>query len=312
MRSVHGNRLQEPRLKELGIDRPKIQLAGARGSLFGLEMTTHAAYSLNYLHRGAPKRWIIIEPHAHKELEELLHPQVEAAAERLIPKLTSGLKPPTHPPRCDGFLGHEPLYVPKETLALHAIAHTEIVQYEGEMVITFPFAYSQGSSAGPNVAETIAFGNDRWEIIHNSGLYRTCHANCSGPKDLPGPGQVELSEVGQPCPDHVSGQVAEPEVEEYNDDDSSPTTPEAGGIDAGSDSEDSTWEGPSLNKGKMAQTPTTRKTPYKGFGGFPGGHSASSPSEARKTTGNDVAGAQRDKTSEEDSSEMPGVVQSLW
>lgn len=62
----------------------------------------------------------------------------------------------------------------------------------------------------------------------------------------------------------------------------------------------------------MAQTPTTRKTPYKGFGGFPGRHSASSPSEARKTTGNDVAGAQRDKTSEEDSSEMPGVVQSLW
>lgn len=308
MRSVHGNRLQGSSLKELGIDRPKIQLTGAQGSSFGLEMTNHAAYSLNYLHRGAPKRWVIIEPEAHKELEELLHPQVEAAAERLIPELSSGFKPPTHPPRCDGFLGHEPLYVPKETLALHAIAHTEIVQYEGEMVITFPFAYSQGSSAGPNVAETIAFGNDRWETIHNSGLYRPCHANCSAPKGPPGPERVGLSEVGQPSPEHVSGQVAEPELQEYNDDDSSLTTPEASGTDAGSDSEDSTWEDPSVNKGKKAQTPTTTKTPIKGFGGFPSEHSAYSPSEARKRTGHIVAGAQRDETSEEDSSMMLDVV----
>lgn len=249
MRSIQGNRLQAPKFKELAMDCPKIQISGARGSPFGLEMTNHAAYSLNYLHRGAPKRWIIIEPDAHKKLEELLYPHVEAAEDRIV-NLPSGFyKPPTHPPRCDRFLAHQPLYVPKDVLYLRSIPYTELVQYEGEMVITFPFAYYQGFSAGPNLAETIGFGNDRWEAIQNGHLYRPCHANCSGPKSPADPGQVEFSDIDQPSSSHVSRHVPNFVLEEDEDMDSSPTAPESSGSDVGSDPEDDTWENFLVNEG---------------------------------------------------------------
>lgn len=290
-----------PSLKELAMASPEIQLAGAKGSPFGLTMTNHAAYSLNYLHRGAPKRWIIIEPDAHKQLEELLYPQVESIAERLIKNRSSGFKSPTHPPRCDRFLNHQSLYVPKETLILHGIAHTELVQYEGEMVITFPFAYCQGFSAGPNVAEAIAFGNDRWETIHKSGLYRPCHANCSGPKGPATPGQVEFPEVDQPSHDLLSRHVPETEFEEGDNEDSSPTTPESSDTDEEvSDPEDGTWEDPSVNNRSKIQKRTTRQTPIKSSDAYPRDYPAYSPSKASNTTRNTVAGAKSDEKSEED------------
>lgn len=215
--SLVGDRLKEPGKKALVSDRSQIQLAGAKGSPFGLEMTANAAFSLNYLHRGAPKRWIIIEPDAHQRLEELLYPQVEFTAGRLVKNLRSGYKPPTHPPRCDQFLYHQPLYVPKETLAIHSIPYTEIVQYEGEMVVTFPFAYYQGFSSGPNLAEAISFGNERWETIQQSRLYQPCHANCSGPAD---PGQAKRSENDEDSPGHASGHDIESVLEEEEEDDS--------------------------------------------------------------------------------------------
>ena len=249
------------------MDHSRIQLAGAGGSPFGLEMTNHAAYSLNYLHRGAPKRWLIIEPPAHEKLEELLHAEVESTAGRLAKKVPEGFKPPTHPPRCDQFLGHQPLYVPKESLDVHGIGYTEIVQNEGEMVITFPFAYYQGFSEGPNIAEAIAYGNDRWETIHATRLYRACHANCSGPKGCPDPGRAEFSEVDQPSHDHIPEHVPEhvptPGLEEYNDEDSPLTSLESSDTDARSDSEDSAWEEPSAKKGKGIQKSATRKKPNK-------------------------------------------------
>lgn len=275
MRSIHGNRLQEPRFKELEMNRPQIQVVGAKGSPFGLEMMDHAAYSLNYLHRGAPKRWVIIEPDAHLQLEELLQPEVEFVAERLVKKSRTEFKPPTHPPRCDRFLGHQPLYVPKDILALHGIAHTELVQYEGEMVVTFPFTYYQGISAGPSVAEVMAFGNDRWETIHKSRLYQSCHANCSGPKVPENAGQV-----GQAFPGHIGGHIGgyvpEPGLEE--DDEVS------SGIDArsetGSETEDGNGEGSSVNDGITSQNPAT---------------------EASATTNNAVAGFKSDEMSEDES-----------
>ncbi|MCJ1466551.1 hypothetical protein MMC07_005171 [Pseudocyphellaria aurata] len=205
--SFIGNRREASGTKAPQTDRSQFQLAGGKGSPFGLEMTANAAYSLNYLHRGAPKRWVIIEPDAHPKLEELLYPQVEFAAGRLVKKFPwqSGLsepqpQPPTHPPLCDRFLSHQPFYVPKETLAMHSIPYTEIVQYEGDMIITFPFAYYQGFSSGPSVAEVIPFGNHRWETIRQSRLYQPCHANCSGPAD-PAPdqcGQSDGDDSGKP------------------------------------------------------------------------------------------------------------------
>ena len=274
MRSIHGNRLQEPRFKELEMNRPRIQLAGAKGSPFGLEMTDHAAYSLNYLHRGAPKRWVIIEPDARLQLEELLQPEVESMAERLVKKSRTKFEPPTHPPRCDRFLGHQPLYVPKDTLALHGIAHTDLVQYEGEMVVTFPFTYYQGISAGPSVAEVMAFGNDRWETIHKSRLYQPCHANCSGPKVPENSGQVDQAFPGH-IGGNIGGYVPEPGLEEEDE--------ESSGVDArsetGSETEDGNGEGSSVSDGITSQNPAT---------------------EASTTVKNAVAGFRSDEMSEDE------------
>lgn len=199
---IPGNRVQDPRFNEPEMNGAHFQIAGAKGSSFGLAMTNHAAYSLNYLHRGAPKRWVVIEPDAHQQLEELLHPEVELVAERLVQQSRTKFKPPIHPPLCDQFLGHQPLYIPMDTLESHGIAHREVVQYQGQMIVTFPSTYCQGISAGPSVAEVMAFGNDRWETISKERIYQPCHPNCSGPKVPEKSGQVDLV-----FPGHTGGRI---------------------------------------------------------------------------------------------------------
>ena len=86
------------------------------------------------------------------------------------------------PPRCDQFLNHQPFYIPKGSLEACGIEFTNVVQYEGELIIKFPFAYYQGYSCGPSVAEEVAYTNERSEILNQEGLYYHCHAACTGPK----------------------------------------------------------------------------------------------------------------------------------
>lgn len=193
MSEFAGNKLQEPKFKRLEMDRAVFQFSGTEGSPLGLQTTNQGAYSLNFLHRGAPKHWTIVEPAEHKRLEELLHEHVEFAAGRLT-KRNESHEPPTHPPRCDRFLWHQPLYVPKETLTAWGIQHEEVIQYEGELIVMFPFTYYQGFSTGPSLAEQIAFGDHRWEKTYNSELFQNCHPNCSGDniKHAVDPGRIDL------------------------------------------------------------------------------------------------------------------------
>lgn len=183
------------------IHQPKFQIAGAFGSSFGLQLTSFGAYSLNFLHSGAPKCWTIIKPADHQKIEFELHPDAEQASSRgrrisvvrltsvdsdVIPYAKNQKKlerlPCDFPPRCDLFLNHQPFYIPEDSLQASEIEYTNVVQHKGDLIIIFPFAYRQGYSCGPNIAEEIAYTNERSDTLTQEGLYHHCHAACTGPK----------------------------------------------------------------------------------------------------------------------------------
>ncbi len=154
-----------------GVHTPYFYVSRTEGTPFGMHIEDFAAYSLNYLHCGAPKCWRVVAPKHHAKLEEMLfnflNPQ-----ERMLSSRTD-LKA-RRPPQCSQFLRHSSLYVPTEVLSLLGIEYTSVIQHQGEMVITFPFAYHQGYNAGPNIAEAIGYASDRWEVFIREDLYQNC------------------------------------------------------------------------------------------------------------------------------------------
>ena len=200
MKEFHSHGLNGAQTDKDKIHQPKLQIAGAFGSSFGLQMMSFGAYSLNVLHSGAPKCWTVVKPADHRKIEFELHPDAEEASLRgkridfvrlTSVELDSASKknqkkvespPADFPPRCDQFLNHQPFYVPKGSLEACGVGFTQLVQYEGELIITFPFAYSQGYSCGPSIAEEVGYTNERSEILNQKGLYHHCHAACTGPK----------------------------------------------------------------------------------------------------------------------------------
>lgn len=121
--------------------------------------------------QGAPRVWTIVKPTDHIKLEEAIH---YLTVDK--PSLTPDCKLPLLPPQCAQFLRHQALYLPKETLTSCRVEHTEVVQYQDEMIITFPYAYRQGYNTGPNISEEIAFMTKRSEVFLENGLYRQCSA----------------------------------------------------------------------------------------------------------------------------------------
>ena len=201
MKEFHSHGFSGAQTDKDNIHQPKLQIAGAFGSSFGLQMTSFGAYSLNILHSGAPKCWTVIKPADHRKIEYQLHPDAEEASLRgkriEFVRLTSvdpdsaskknqkkmGCPPPADiPPRCDQFLSHQPFYIPKGSLEAYEVEFIRLVQYEGELIIRFPFAYSQGYSCGPSIAEEVGYINERSETLNQEGLYYHCHAACTGPK----------------------------------------------------------------------------------------------------------------------------------
>ena len=182
--------------------KPMFHVAGLFGSTLGLQMTDSAAYSLNVLLHGAPKYWTIIEPADHVKVEEQFHPesenagarecriqreegarvgvltQSERAEEKRIDELLE-CRPCDLPPRCDQFMTHQPFYIPESTLSSFRCKFRKVVQHNGEMIITFPFAYYQVYATGNSLAEAIDYTNDRSEIFVKNNLWHSCHHDCT-------------------------------------------------------------------------------------------------------------------------------------
>lgn len=201
MKEFHSHGLDGAQTDKDKIHQPKLQIAGIFGSSFGLQMTSFGGYSLNVLHSGAPKCWTVIKPVDHQKIEFQLHPDAEKASLRgkriKFVRLTSvdfdgnaytknqkklESFPCDFPPRCDLFLNHQPFYIPKGSLEACGVGFTQLVQYEGELIISFPFAYYQGYSCGPSIAEEVGYTNERSDTLNQEGLYYHCHAACTGPK----------------------------------------------------------------------------------------------------------------------------------
>ncbi len=78
----------------------------ALGAPFTLYVKDYNLHSLNYLHGGAPKVWLIMEPSANHQLETLLH----AYADKMWGRKWRGQ------PRCSQFARHMSVFVPLSVL----------------------------------------------------------------------------------------------------------------------------------------------------------------------------------------------------
>ena len=169
-----------------GVNSSIFHISGTDGTVFGMRIADLGAYLLNYIHDGAPQIWTVVRPTEHKKLEETLHGFLHPS--KSVGEGTGIAIPrPKFPPKCDNFLRHNPLYVPEETLKHDDIEYTKVIQYLGEMVITFPFAYHQAYNTGANIAESMAYASDRWEVFPSfrspsapsQKLLDDCNRHCS-------------------------------------------------------------------------------------------------------------------------------------
>jgi len=224
----HGNSLQRSSSTKVGVNTPAFDLCNAGGTAWGIQMTEIGAYRLVYLHKGAPRVWTVVEPRAFQRLEDLvariLHlPGSDNVAEdRLL----------SFAPRCQQFVGHKrqirineeirngtiedpgrTLYFTSKKLEEEGIRFTRFVQYQGEMVVLFPFSYYQGYNVGPNVVESMAYASSRWEVFPTAGLIRQCNRSCYQGKT---PSLVDLS-FAEPVSRAADGSInSVEEALEYN------------------------------------------------------------------------------------------------
>ena len=175
LNNYFGSRFERSSSTQSGINEPVFHLSAHSGTMFAMQLGQFAAYTLNYHHSGEPKSYTVIKPRDHEALEDVIG---NASIETL-----SSRAPKT--PSCSQFVRHQAIYVPHKTLQLHGIEYTTITQYQGEMVIIFPYAYHQGFNAGPNITEEIMYASDRWEVFHREKLYQDCSRNCAAKKRIP-------------------------------------------------------------------------------------------------------------------------------
>ena len=125
-------------------------------------------YSLNYLHAGAPKAWVVIKPEHRTRLEEHARRYHGVVNEDFMANEL-----------CGQFLRHLALWIPLETLRKWNVSYTTLLQQPGDLIVTAPGACHQGFNIGYNVAEAINYGDANSPVRTRD--YRPC-----GSKDICG------------------------------------------------------------------------------------------------------------------------------
>lgn len=149
-----------------GIHTPFLYSAGnAPGAPFAMHVEDYGLYSLNYLHIGAPKNWVVVKPTDREQLEDHL---------RRYYQLKFG--PFWTRPRCSQFVRHLSLWVPPALLKNWGVQYTMVEQQPGDLVITAPDSYHQGWNSGWNVAEAVNYGGAK-AAEHARG-YQPCFRGC--------------------------------------------------------------------------------------------------------------------------------------
>ena len=160
--------MQESSTRKTGVHSPVFDISNAAGTLFGMQITELGAYKIAYVHDGGPRVWTVARPYEFQKIEALI-PGTRA---------------------CHQSVGHKELsddgnedpgatkYVPSKTLTDNGIEHTKFAQFDGEMVILFPFAYHQGYNVGPNIVESMAYASERWKVFPVVNLIKQCNRAC--------------------------------------------------------------------------------------------------------------------------------------
>lgn len=117
-------------------------------------------YSINHLHFGAPKFWYSV-PQAH--------------AERFERVMASYFQRDRQ--KCPEFLRHKSYLVSPQKLAKDGIPLNRVVQFPGEIVLTYPYGYHSGFNTGFNCAESINFATEGWLDIGRKAEACTCVAD---------------------------------------------------------------------------------------------------------------------------------------
>ncbi|ODQ63127.1 JmjC-domain-containing protein, partial [Nadsonia fulvescens var. elongata DSM 6958] len=102
-------------------------------------------YSINYIHFGAPKQWYAVPPAYAGPFQNLMKENF-----------------PIDYKNCHEFLRHKTFHASPAYLRSHQIPVNKLVHYQGEFVITFPYAYHSGYNYGYNVAESVNFTTEDW------------------------------------------------------------------------------------------------------------------------------------------------------
>lgn len=119
---------------------------GMRFSAFCWHVEDHLFYSINYLHKGAEKKWYGISSSDAEEFESVL--QNDLLKEEFD--------------RQPDLLCHLNTMVSPDKLRSKGIKVCEVLQGAGEFVITFPRAYHAGFNTGINLAEAVNFAPPDW------------------------------------------------------------------------------------------------------------------------------------------------------
>lgn len=102
-------------------------------------------YSINYIHFGSPKFWYSV-------------PQLSAERfERVMASYFGNDRK-----KCPEFLRHKSFLVSPSKLANDGIELNRVVQFPGEIILTYPYGYHSGFNLGFNCAESINFATENW------------------------------------------------------------------------------------------------------------------------------------------------------
>ncbi|CDS37276.1 Transcription factor JmjC domain containing protein [Echinococcus multilocularis] len=156
LRSMLSDILAQEDIEIGGVNTPYLYF-GAWATTFAWHVEDMDLYSINYLHFGAPKLWYCIPPAFARKFEAF-------AREHFKSEFLA----------CRSFLRHKSILIDPKVLAAAGIPTRRILQYEGEIMCTFPYGYHAGFNTGVNCAESTNFALPRWVEYGKHASICTC------------------------------------------------------------------------------------------------------------------------------------------
>lgn len=143
--SLPGYRLDQTHCRISGIHTPMAYISEKFGIIFSIHKEDTDAVALNVLLAGSRKIWFVIAPQHARKFEDAIAKDLGVKGRK-----------------CDSWVRHQNLYVPRAKLDEHKIYYCLFAQEVNQVVITFTGAYHQGFDAGPNIAEGVNYGDKYW------------------------------------------------------------------------------------------------------------------------------------------------------